>query len=508
VTLRQRASGVLLHPTSLPGPHGVGDLGPAARRLAEFLRAAGQRWWQTLPLGPPGLGNSPYNALSAFAGNPLLLSLDALVEDGLLEPGDLQPAPAPGAVRADYAAAAAFKEPRLRRAFAAFGRRGRLEDRAALDEFHQAEAAWLPDYALFRAVKDAHASAPWTAWPPDLRRRAPEALRSAARALAEEVRYHEFLQFLFARQWAALRRHVHALGVGLIGDVPIYVAADSADVWANPELFRLHADGQPDVVAGVPPDYFSDTGQRWGNPVYRWDVMRAHAYRWWIERFRLTFARFDAARLDHFIGFVRFWEIPAERPDARGGRWTPGPGAEVFESVFGALGPLELIAEDLGSVTTEVTALRDQLGLPGMRVLQFVLGNDLTGDAAPDRYPRRSVVYTGTHDNDTAQGWFRTGGLDPATSLPAEIERRRQLILRQIGSQGRDMHWGMIRLALSTPSDTAIIPVQDILGLGPEARMNLPASATGNWEWRLHEGALDPALAGRLLGLTRAHGRS
>jgi 4-alpha-glucanotransferase len=499
---------VLLHPTSLPGPHGVGDLGPAARHLAEFLRSAGQRWWQTLSLGPPGLGNSPYNALSAFAGNPLLLSLDALVADGLLEPEDLGPAPSLRTARADYAVATAFKDARLRRAFAAFGRRDRTQDHAAFDEFRQTQGSWLSDYALFRALKDAQGGAAWSAWPADLRLRVPAALHAAARDLAGEIRYHEFLQFLFARQWAALRRHARALGVGLIGDIPIYVAGDSADVWANPELFRLRPDGQPEVVAGVPPDYFSETGQRWGNPVYRWDVMRAQTYRWWIERFRLTFARFDAARLDHFIGFARFWEIPAERPDARGGRWTPGPGAELFESVFRALGPLELIAEDLGSVTPEVTALRDRFDFPGMRVLQFVLGTELTGDAAPERYPRRSVVYTGTHDNDTVQGWFRTGGLDPDTSPPAEIERRRQLICRQIGSQGRDVHWGAIRLALSTPSDTAIIPVQDVLGLGSDARMNLPASAAGNWEWRLTEGALDPALAERLLGLTRAHGRA
>ena len=498
---------MLLHPTSLAGPHGVGDLGPAARRFAEFLRAAGQRWWQMLPLGPPGLGESPYNALSAFAGNPLLLSLDGLVADGLLDRGELRATPPLPAERVEFADVARFKEARLRQAFATLTRRGSAEDRAALDGFRRGAAPWLPDYALFRALKDAHGGAAWTTWPTELRARRPDALQAAASELAAEVHYHEFLQHLFTRQWSALRRHAQALGVGLIGDIPIYVAADSADVWANPELFRLDPGGQPEVVAGVPPDYFSETGQRWGNPVYRWDVMREQGYRWWIDRFRVTFERFDAARLDHFIGFVRFWEVPAQHPDARGGRWVPGPGRELFEAVSTALGPLELIAEDLGSVTPEVTALREELGFPGMRVLQFVLGGDLDGDAAPDRYPRRSVVYTGTHDNDTAQGWFRMGGLDPDTS-PAEIERRREVILRQLGSEGREVHWDMIRLALSTPSDLAIMPVQDLLGLGPEARMNLPASRAGNWEWRLADGALTPALAERLLALTRAHDRA
>jgi 4-alpha-glucanotransferase len=508
VTLRRRASGVLLHPTSLPGPHGVGDLGTGAGRFAEFLRRAGQRWWQMLPLGPVGLGNSPYNALSAFAGNPQLLSLEALARDGLLEPVDLHRDPPLPADRVDYPATVRFKEARLRKAVATFERRGRAEDSAAFERFRQAEAPWLPDFALFRALKDAHGGGPWTDWPMDLRLRRPAALAAAARELRDEVHYHEVLQHFFARQWAALRDHTRALGIGLMGDIPIYVAPDSADVWANPDLFRLGADGQPEAVAGVPPDYFSETGQRWGNPLYRWDVMRARGYRWWIERFRVTFARCDAVRLDHFIGFVRFWEVPAELPDARGGYWRPGPGAELFDAVTAALGRLELVVEDLGSVTPEVTALRDRLGVPGMHVLQFVLGTALEADAAPDRYSRQSVVYTGTHDNDTTQGWFMTGGLDPATASPEEIEERRQTILRQLGSDGREVHWDMIRLALSTPSSLTIIPMQDLLGLGSEARMNRPASTPGNWEWRLADRALTPALAERLLGLTQAYDRA
>lgn len=504
--LDRRASGLLLHLTSLPGPYGIGDLGPAAFRFAGFLARAAQRWWQMLPVEPPGFGDSPYNALSAFAGSPWLVSLERLAEDGLLDPADLAaPADLP-ADRVDYARARAFKVPRLRRAAAAFPRLAPPGLREAFEAFCRAEAWWLEDYALYAALKAAHGERSWTAWPAELRTRDPQALARARRELADVVDGERVLQFLFADQWAALRAHCRRLGVALLGDLPLYVAPDSADVWAHQALFRLDAGGEPEVVAGVPPDYFSATGQRWGTPLYRWDVLASDGYRWWLARLRHALARFDAVRLDHFIGFVRYWEIPAGDPDARGGRWVEGPGAALFEAAAAALGPLPLVAEDLGSLTPEVTALRERFGFPGMQVLQFLL-SDADDLEAVRRIPVNTVVYTGTHDNDTAVGWFRSGGTDPTRTPPAERARRRRRLRRLLGP-GREVHWTLIRLAWESPAVLAIAPVQDLLGLGPTARMNRPATEHGNWAWRLVAGALTGALADRLAALTRATGRA
>jgi 4-alpha-glucanotransferase len=495
-TTTERASGILLHPSSLPGPHGCGDLGPAAHGFVDFLAAAGQRWWQMLPVGPTGYGNSPYGALSSFAGSPWLVSLESLAEDGLLRPEDLEGSSSLRPDRADFGAAAAFRERLLREAFARFRRSKETE---SFEAFCHENRRWLEDWALYSALKRAHGGAPWTSWEEELRGRRPAAIARARGALGAEVRFEQFVQHQFARQWTALREHARARGVGFIGDIPIFVAQDSADVWARPEIFHLDAQGMAKEVAGVPPDYFSETGQLWGNPLYRWEVLRRGGYAWWVARLRQALQRFDLVRLDHFIGFYRAWAIPAGAPDARQGRWVPGPRADFFERMSRRLSGLPFIAEDLGLLIPEVVSLREQFALPGMRVLQFAFGDDGGAeDYRPHRHPRRCVVYTGTHDNDTTLGWFR--------SL-AEGGRGRSFVLRYLGTDGREIHWDFIRLALASVADTAIFPLQDVLGLGSESRMNRPGVGDGNWEWRFSAGALGEAVAERLGLLTETYGR-
>jgi len=500
IGLHQRSSGILLHPTSLPGSFGCGDLGGGAHLFLDFLHAAGQRWWQMLPVAPVGYGNSPYSALSAFAGNPLLIGLDALVAAGWLEE---VPRPRLPSDRVDYGRTRIFREAQLLRAFERFGRSGRAA-RARFRRFCEAHAGWLEDWVLFRAIKRAHGERAWFEWEPALRDREPGALARAARAMRAELEFHRFEQWLFEEQWQALRERAAALGVGLIGDLPIFVAHDSADVWANRELFFLDREGMPTVIAGVPPDYFSATGQRWGNPLYRWARIRRTGWAWWIERFRQTLRRFDAVRLDHFIGFTRYWEIPAAEPTAMRGRWRPGPGARLFRAVQRALGTKELpfIAEDLGAVTPEVTALRDRLGLPGIRILQFAFGDDPQAPTfKPHAYPRRAAAYTGTHDNDTIVGWFYDPGGGASPRTPEQAERERAYARRYVGG-GEEIHWEMIRTLFTSVANLAIVPLQDLLGLGSEARMNRPGIAEGNWEWRCRRTDLRPSLAARLRQLT------
>lgn len=491
-----RSAGVLLHPTSLPG-RGVGELGEGAHRFVDWLAGAGQRLWQVLPLVPVSEGGSPYNGLSALAGNPLLVSPDALVEDGLLEPGEAGGEELPRD-RVDYLRVVPWKEGVVRRAWAAF-RAGRAPAlREEYEAFRERHAAWLEDYALFRALRAAHRGAAWCDWERGVRLREPEALSRARAALEEEVGAHAFGEFLFERQWAALREHAHRRGVRIVGDIPIFVAYDSADVWAHPELFYLDREGRPEVVSGVPPDYFSRTGQRWGNPLYRWDRMRERGFRWWIGRFRRTLELVDVVRVDHFRGFESYWEIPAEEETAIRGEWRPGPGTELFDAVRRELGELPLIAEDLGIITPEVEALRDRLGLPGMRVLQFAFGDEDGGNPhLPANHVENSVAYTGTHDNDTSLGWLRGG------ATPEERSRLERLL-----RPGADPHWEMIHLVLASPARFAVVPLQDVLGLGSEARMNTPGVSGGNWEWRLPEGALTDALRERLLRATREAGRT
>jgi 4-alpha-glucanotransferase len=508
LTLDRRAGGILLHLTSLPGPYGTGDLGPASRDVARFLAESGQGWWQMLPIGPPGGGDSPYSATSSFAGSPLLVSLDDLVPLGLLRRDDLHPPTALSRGRIDYRGAAAFRDSRLRLAAERFFA-GKARERREFDAFRRRESRWIEDDALFHALKDAHGGGGWLRWPAPLRRRERGALAEARRALAAEIRYRAFVQYLFACQWDRFRGELRERNVGLIGDVPIFVSHDSADVWVHQDIFRLDRDGRPEVVAGVPPDYFSRTGQRWGNPVYRWDVLKRRGYDWWLDRLDHALARFDVVRLDHFIGFHRTWVVPARAKTALRGIWAPGPGASFFEAARNRLGGLPFIAEDLGLVTPEVLALRDRFSLPGIRVLQFGFRDGDGGEYhRPHRHPPRSVAYTGTHDNDTVVGWFRGKGAGSSTRTPEEVRRERAFLTRYLGGRPREIHWAMIRLAWGSPADTAIVPVQDLLGLGSAARMNRPGTAQGNWQWRLADGALDRRLAHRLAELSETFSRT
>jgi len=491
-----RASGVLLHPTSLPGRFGIGDLGPAASRWLDFLAGAGQRLWQVLPLGPTGYGDSPYQCFSAFAGNPNLVSPERLVEEGLLAAADLDAAPAFPAERVDYGPVIEWKRALLARAYERFAAGAAPGLRDPYAAFRAAHAAWLDDFALFMALKDAHGGAPWTDWERGLVRREPAELVAAHDRLVEDVERHCFRQFLFFRQWAALRDRARELGVQVVGDLPIFVAHDSADVWAHPGLFQLDERGNPTVVAGVPPDYFTRTGQLWGNPLYRWDVMRRDGYAWWTERLHAALELMDLVRLDHFRGFEACWEVPAGSPTAEHGRWVPGPAEHFFEVVRAALGALPLIAEDLGLITPPVVALRDWLELPGMRILQFAFDGDGRHPFLPHNYVRNCVAYTGTHDNDTALGWYATAP-----------ERERDFARRYLGVDGPGIAWGMVRAVHASVADRVVVPIQDLLELGPEARMNLPGRPDGNWGWRLREGQLGDALRDRLRGLTETFGR-
>jgi len=502
-SLKGRTCGLLLHPTSLPGPHGCGDLGPASFAFVDWAAAAGQRIWQMLPVVPPAGGSSPYQSSSAFAGSPWLVSLEALRDDGLLADDDLtmhEPLPA-GAV--DFAATEKFRERVLRKAFNVF-RNSPPDDFFA---FCEREKAWLEDFALYSALKRAHGDQVWSRWPAPLRSRQPDALRQAAEEQKGEMRYHQFVQYAFHRQWAKLRAYCASKGVALVGDIPIFVGHDSADVWQNPQLFFLDGNGDPTVVAGVPPDYFSETGQRWGNVLYRWDVHQKQGYAWWVARFRSMLEKFDAVRVDHFIGFHRYWEIDADSPTAIKGRYRPGPGASFFAALEANLGPMPIIAEDLGVVTPEVDALRERFGFPGMKVLQFSFSSDKASrHILPHTFPRDAVVYTGTHDNNTTQGWFDE--LTTKAKTDQAAARELAFVLDYLGTDGADIAWVLARHALRSQCDLAILPVQDLLGLGAPSRMNTPGVAEGNWSFRLAEGALSDTVQTRLKRLCEVYART
>jgi len=495
--MNQRAAGILLHPTSLFNPYPIGDLGPAATAFVDFLVESGQRWWQMLPISPAGRENSPYQSPSAFGGNPLLVSPDRLVEGGLLDRQDIELPISGGEGMVDYPTAARLKLGCLKRAFEHFERNRHGGRQSEFDAFARAEAFWLEDFSLFSAIQEKEGTSNWTRWNQELRTRQPAAVIRAQKYFADDIRYHEFVQWQFSVQWKELRTYCASKGIQLIGDIPLYVAHHSADVWAHPELFKLNTDGNPTVVAGVPPDYFSKTGQVWSVPVYRWEALQAQNYRWWIERLRTAFGRFDVNRLDHFIGFVRTYELSAQARTAVNGQYQPGGGATFFIAVREALGSLLLIADDLGATTPEVTALLDQLHIPGTRVLQFEFGSNLeTHSVPPEQHPVKSVVYTGTHDNDTTAGWYR--------KLPGP---QRKALQKKLGVNNREVVWAMIREALASQADTAIVPAQDLLELGSEARMNFPGIAKGNWQWRLKDGALTQKLAQRLRSITITYGR-
>jgi 4-alpha-glucanotransferase len=491
-----RCSGILLHPTSLPGRYGIGDLGPAAYAFADFLHETGQGIWQVLPLGPTGYGDSPYQCFSAFAGSPLLISPDLLVEAGHLSPADVAEVPPFPANVVDYGPVIEYKARLLRLAFENWQRAGSDRQDGEFAAFCESKRSWLEDYALFMALKDAHGGAIWSTWEKDIATRQPEAMAHWSRTLANDILRYKYLQYQFYRQWAALRKYAAERGIRVVGDIPIFVARDSADVWSHPDLFYLDDDGNPTVVAGVPPDYFSATGQLWGNPLYRWKRMAETGYAWWIERFRASFELVDIVRVDHFRGFEGYWEVPATEKTAVRGTWMKGPGADLFLAVEKALGRLPIIAEDLGVITPPVVELRDRFEFPGMRIFQFGFSSDAKDPFLPHNYIPNCVVYTGSHDNDTIVGRFNT-----ATA------KEREAMLAYFGTDGHDLPWDFIRWLLASVADTAVVPLQELLSLGTEARMNYPSRLGGNWSWRFLPDALTPAIRSRLRKLTEIYGR-
>ena len=495
--MNQRCSGILLHPSSLFNAYPIGDLGPSANAFVDFLFNSGQRRWQMLPIGPTCEDNSPYQSPSAFAGNPLLLSLDRLAEQGLLNREEIGLPASEKVGSVNFPEAARWKTALLKKAFEQFGEQKHVGRQSDLDAFLVDESYWLGDFSLFSAIQESEGTSDWTRWQPELRMRQPDAMTRAQKRFADDIRYHEFVQWQFSEQWKELKAYCAAKGVRLIGDIPLFVAHQSADVWAHPELFKLNSNGNPKVVAGVPPDYFSKTGQLWGLPVYHWEALQAQNYRWWIERLRTAFGRFDINRLDHFIGFVRTYEVSAKAKTALKGKYLPGGGAAFFKGIHKVLGPLAFIADDLGDTTPEVVALLNQFQIPGTRVLQFEFGSNLQNSSNPPApHPLETVVYTGTHDNDTTAGWFEN-----LTSAQREILQ--QLLRAKEGG----IVWAMIRAALASAANTAIVPAQDLLELGSEARMNLPGIAKGNWGWRLQAGELTDKLAHRMRSLTMEYGR-
>src|SRR5262249_50229858 len=493
-----RASGLLLHVTSLPSPYGIGDVGPAAIAWIDQLCDAGQSWWQALPLGPTGYGNSPYQALSSFAGNGLLISPDWLIEDGLLGPGDCT-ALEFSSSHIDYNSVISFKHRLLEIAWTNFTTAKPAELQIAFEKFCHEQTHWLEDYALFRALKIRYNDAYYLEWPTELVQRVPKALAQARRDLANQVDQVRFAQFLLFRQGARLEKHARAKGVCLTGDLPFFVSPDSSDVWANPELFLLDDQRRPRFVAGVPPDYFSVLGQLWGNPVYNWDALRQTAYRWCIDRLRALLAHVDVIRLDHFRAFAAAWHIPAGAPTAQSGRWVPGPGADFFDAVKKELGALPFVAEDLGLITPDVNALRDRFQIPGTRVLQFAFDGTATNPYLPHNYISNAVVYTATHDNPTSRGWFE--------ELPPYQQQNLWRYLNLPQSDSREVAWALMRLAWSSPAALAIAPLQDLLNLGAEARMNVPGRAKGNWSWRCTKELLSTADFHWLRDLTRSSNR-
>ncbi|HNQ02613.1 MAG TPA: 4-alpha-glucanotransferase [Syntrophales bacterium] len=497
-----RRSGILLHVTSLPSPYGIGDLGPEAYRFADFLHRSGQRLWQMLPLAPtePRTGNSPYSSPSAFAGNPLLVSPDKLVEEGFLGRQDLSGAPRFPRGRVDYRLAAAFKERILSEAWRRFSAcaRGLQHD---YELFCSTERRWLDEYATFRALKAVFGRAPWNRWPEGFRTRRMRVLARHVMEIAPLIEEEKFRQYLFFRQWGALKAYCKGLGVSVMGDLPCYVHHDSADVWGNPALFKLDPEGRPAFVAGVPPDYFSPTGQLWGNPVYDWDAHRKSRFAWWVARVRHNLNRFDLVRIDHCRGLVSYWEVPAGHRTAARGKWVPAPAPELFRAVLREAPRGALVAEDLGDITPEVRTFLDRLGLPGMRVLLFAFGSGAGSQHhAPHSHTERDFVYTGTHDNNTVRGWFERD------ARKEERERFFDYIGRRVPA-GR-VHEAMIRLAMMSVASTAIIPMQDVLGLGAESRMNKPAGKGAWWRWRMLPGHLDRRLERWLLELTETYGRA
>ncbi|MBH8564243.1 4-alpha-glucanotransferase [Nostoc sp. CENA67] len=494
-----RSSGVLLHPTSFPSRFGIGDLGLEAYKFIDFLEKSYQQYWQVLPLGPTGYGNSPYMSYSAMAGNPLLISPEKLLDEGLLTEEDFANLPAFEADKVHFEQAAPIKIGLLKKACENFKTKASSIQQKEFAGFCDSKAYWLDNYALFMALKDSLNGASWHTWEPQLARRELEALARAEQQLTAEIFYYKFIQYEFFRQWSNLKSYANMRGIEIIGDIPIYVAHDSADVWAHPESFCLDEEtGEAALMAGVPPDYFSATGQLWGNPVYNWEELQKQDFKWWIERFEAMLDYVDIIRIDHFRGFEAFWAVKQGETTAINGEWIKAPGEELFDTIKQKLGKLPVLAEDLGVITPEVEALRDKYEFPGMKVLQFAFGSDPGNPFLPFNYPRNAVVYTGTHDNDTTVGWFNTAN-----------DYEKHNLLLYLGSISPDgIHWDLIRLALSSIANQAIIPLQDILGLGTDARMNFPSVAEGNWAWRYQSHSITDELSDRLKVLTKLYGRA
>ncbi len=495
-----RAAGVLLHPTSFPGRYGIGDLGDEAFHFVDFLADAKQSYWQVLPLGPTGYGDSPYQCFSAFAGNPLLISPDKLVEDGFLPAEALVDLPDFPTDVVNFGTVIGFKMGVLQRAYAWFSAGDTaVSQQQPFAQFCQEEKGWLDDYALFMALKNKfmhNDGGVWNKWPQPIAQREPKAMAEWSATLTDEIALYKFIQFLFFKQWLTLKAYANERNIKIIGDIPIFVAFDSADVWANPDLFYLDKTGAPTVVAGVPPDYFSVTGQRWGNPLYRWKKMQEDGYAWWAKRLKMSLTQADMVRIDHFRGFQAYWEIPAIEPTAMIGRWMLGPNAAFFAAMEDQLGELPLIAEDLGVITPEVEQLRDQFDFPGMKILQFAFGGERNSLFLPHNFNKNNVCYTGTHDNETVRGWYES-----------VAEDERDHVRRYLGVNGHDIAWDMLRLALASVADTAVSTLQDLMDLGNEARMNFPGKVGGYWRWRYQPYMLNDAVKNRLRELTYLYGR-
>lgn len=494
-----RSSGILLHPTCLPSPFGIGDFGPTAFEFVDFLKEAGQKLWQVLPLNPTGYGDSPFQCFSAHAGNHLLISIEKLLRQGVLEASDLRGQPDFPPNTVDFDSVIRWKTSILTKAATRFLNNASDKDRCAFDDFCAKNASWLTDFALFMACKEEQGGVAWNTWPRELADRMPSELHAASIRLQEAVLAAQYWQFEFFRQWKEVQAYAHKAGIKIVGDIPIYVALDSADVWTNREYFQLSEAGQPLKIAGVPPDYFSATGQCWGNPIYRWDRLRTSGYRWWIERFRSALDLYDAVRIDHFRGFEAYWEIPGDETTAINGQWVKGPGAEFFAALEREFGDLPIIAENLGVITPEVESIRTRFRFPGMAILQFAFGKDPQGPSfRPHNYGRELAAYTGTHDNDTTVGWWNSSGASDSTRTPEDVAKERAFARSYLSFKDEPIQWIMIQTILSSIADLAIIPLQDVLGLGSEARMNLPGTAKGNWRWRFKPGALTSELATRL----------
>lgn len=491
-----RSSGVLLHPTSLPGKYGIGDFGPGAYDFVEFLADTEQSIWQVLPLGPIGYGNSPYQSSSSFAGNHMLISFDRLLDAEWLSEEDLTDPPDLNDYLVHFPEVDAYHNRVLNTSYERFKALARPESVTLLDDFIKKQSSWLDDYALFAVLSEEHNGRPWWSWADEYALRDEAALKTFVDEKADAIRSTKYRQWLFYSQWLDVKKYANERGIKIFGDIPIFVSANSSDVWAEQGLFKLEPDGTPTVVAGVPPDYFSATGQRWGNPLYRWDVMKQNDYEWWVERVRATLELVDMVRIDHFRGFIAAWEIPADEETAINGEWVPGPGADLFNAFQSQLGEkLPLVAEDLGVITDEVRAVRDGFNLPGMKIIQFAFDDTESNDFLPHLYPRNCVVYTGTHDNDTSLGWW--------FSMTDQVKKNVQDYMGPVNNPPRDL----MRLAMMSVADTAIFPMQDILGYGTDTRMNLPGSTKGNWEWRFRTEALNEDVREMLRSMTRRYDR-